>query len=50
MCIFHIYNSFETEGLCRDKGDFYLLKTIFTFNSGEIKMKKKTRITSIISP
>ena len=22
MFIFHIYNSFDTEGHCRDKGDF----------------------------
>ena len=23
MFIFHIYSSFETEGYCRDQGDFY---------------------------
>ena len=40
MFMFHIYNSFETEGHCRDQGDFYLLKTIISFNSGKIKMKK----------
>ena len=39
MFIFHVYNSFETEGHCRDQGDFYLLKTIISFNSGKIKMK-----------
>ena len=51
MFIFHIYNSFETEVHCRDQGDFYLLKTIISFNSGKIKMKKKqTRLTIIISP
>ena len=40
MFIFHIYNSFETEGHCTDQGDFYLLKTAISFNSGKIKMKK----------
>ena len=49
MFIFHIYNSFVTEGNCRDQGDFYLLKTIISFNSGYINMEK-TRITIIISP
>ena len=39
MFNFHIYNSFETEGHCRDQGDFYLLKTIISFNSGKISMK-----------
>ena len=39
MFISHIYSSFETEGLCRDHGDFYLLKTIISFNSGKINMK-----------
>ena len=39
MFIFHIYSSFEAEGHCRDQGDFYLLKTIISFNSGKIKMK-----------
>ena len=48
MFIFHIYSSFETEGHCRDQGDFYLLKTIISFNSGKISLK--TRITIIISP
>ena len=46
---FHIYSSFETEGHCRDQGDFYLLKTIISFYSGKTKMKKN-RITIIISP
>ena len=50
MFIFHIYRSFETEGHCRDQVDFYLLKTIVSFNRGKINMKKKTRITIIISP
>ena len=49
MFIFHIYSSFETEGDCRDQGDFYLLKTILLFNNGKINMKKN-RITIIISP
>ena len=49
MFIFHIYSSFETEGHCRDQGDFYLLKTIISFNSGKINMKK-TRIAIIKSP
>ena len=26
-------------GHCKDQGDFYLLKTIISFNSGKIKMK-----------
>ena len=39
MFIFHIYSSFETEGHCRDHGDFYLLKTIILYNSGKINMK-----------
>ena len=43
------YSSFETEGHCRDQGDFYLLKTITSFNSGKTSIKK-TRITIIISP
>ena len=42
MLIFHIYNSFETEGHCRDQGDFYLLKTIISFDSGKIDMKKNS--------
>ena len=42
MFIFHIYSSFETEGHCRDKGDFYLLKTIVSFNSGIINLKKNS--------
>ena len=50
MFIFHIYNSLETEGHCRDQGDFYLLKTIILFNSGKINMKKKLIKTIIISP
>ena len=49
MSIFHIYSSFETEGHCRDPGEFYLLKTIISFNSGKINMKK-SRITIIILP
>ena len=44
MFIFHIYSSFETEGICMDQGDIYLLKTLISFNSGKINMKK-TRIT-----
>ena len=40
MLIFHIYSSFEIEGHCRDQGDFYLLKTIISFNSGKISIKK----------
>ena len=48
MLILHIYSSFETEGHCRDQGDFYLLKTIISFNSG--KMSIKTRLNIIISP
>ena len=48
MFVFHIYSSFETEGHCRDQGDFYLLKTIISFNSGKISIK--TQITIIISP
>ena len=39
MIVYHIYNSFETEGHCRDQGDFYLLKTIISFNSGKIIIK-----------
>ena len=38
MFIFYIYNRVDTEGQCRDKGDF-LLKTLFSFNSGKIKME-----------
>ena len=49
MLIIHIYSSFETEGRCRDQGDFYLLKTIISFNRCKLS-KKKTRITIIISP
>ena len=49
MFIFHIYNTFETEGHCRDQADFYQLKIIISFDSVKIKMKK-TRITIIISP
>ena len=49
MFIFHIYSRFETEGHCRDQGDLYLLKTIISFNSGKIDMKK-THITIIVSP
>ena len=49
MFIFHIYNSFETEGHCMDQGDFYRQKNNNSFNSGKINMKK-TRITIIISP
>ena len=37
--IFHIYNCFETEGHSRDQWNFYLLKTIISFNSGKIIMK-----------
>ena len=48
MFNFHIYSSFEIEGHCRDQGDFYLLKTIISFNSDKISIKK-TRITIIIS-
>ena len=48
MFNFYIYSSFETEGHCREHGDFYLLKTIISFNSGKISIK--TRITIIISP
>ena len=40
MFIFDIYSRFETEGHCKDQGDFYLLKTIISFNSGKINMKK----------
>ena len=39
MFIFYIYNSVDTEGHCRDKGDFFLLKTLISFNSGKIKME-----------
>ena len=49
MFVFHIYSSFETEGHCRDQGDFYLLIIIIPFNSDKISIKK-TRITIIISP
>ena len=42
MFIFHIYSSFETECHCRDQGDFWLLKTIISFNSDKIKMKKNS--------
>ena len=38
MFILHIYNSVETGGYCRDQGDFYLLKTIISINSGKIKI------------
>ena len=44
MLILHIYNSFETEGHCRDQGDFYLLKTIISFNSGKINMKNEKKL------
>ena len=47
MFIFNIYNSFDTEVHFRVQGDFYLLKTIFSFNSGQINMK--SRIIIIIS-
>ena len=40
MFIFHIYSSFETEGHGRDQGDFYLMKTIISLNSGKISIKK----------
>ena len=40
MFILHVYNSFETAGHCRDQGDFYLLKTISSFNSGKSKDEK----------
>ena len=40
MFFFHIYNSFETEGHCREQGEFYLMKTIVLFNSDKINMKK----------
>ena len=40
MIILHIYNIFETEGHCRGQGDFYLLKTIISFNSGKINDEK----------
>ena len=50
MFIFHIYSSFEIGGHCRDQEDFYLLKTIISFNSGKLNMKKKPRISIIISP
>ena len=49
MFNFNTYNSFETGGHCRDQGGFYLLKTIISFNSGIMKMKK-TRTTIFISP
>ena len=41
MFIFHIYSSFETGGHCRDHGDFYLLKTIISLNSGKINVPNK---------
>ena len=47
MFILRIYSSFETECHCRDQGDFYLLKTIISFNSGKISVK--TRMAIIIS-
>ena len=40
MFIFHIYNSFDTEGNCGDKGGFFILKTSIPLNSGKIKMGK----------
>ena len=40
MFIFHIYSRFEKEGHCSGQGDVNLLKTIFSFNSGKIDMKK----------
>ena len=39
MLILHIYSSFETGGHCRDHEDFYVLKTIISFNSGKMNMK-----------
>ena len=50
MFIYHIYSSFETEGHCRDQWDFYLLKTIISFNSGKINMENSYIKTFIISP
>ena len=38
--ILNIYNSFDTDGCCRDKEDFVLLKTLISFNSGKTKIKK----------
>ena len=38
MFIISIYNSVDTEGQCRDKKDFFLLKTLISFNSGKIQM------------
>ena len=35
MFVFHIYSSFETEGHCMVQGDFYLLKTLISFNCGK---------------
>ena len=49
MLTFHIYNNSDTEGNFKEPGDFYLLKTIVSFNSGKIK-REKNRITTIISP
>ena len=40
MFIFHMYSRFETEGQCMDQGDFYLLKTLVSFNCGKINMEK----------
>ena len=42
MFIIHIYSSFETEGYCRDQGDFYLMETIISFNSDKISIKKNS--------
>ena len=41
MFIFHIYSSFETEGHCRDQGDFITEKNN-SINSGNINMKKNS--------
>ena len=46
MFICHIYSSFEIEVHCRDQGDFDLLKTIISFNSGKINMKKLVELLS----
>ena len=40
MFNFHIYNCFDTEGPCRDKGDFFSTETLISFNHGKIKMEK----------
>ena len=40
MFIFHIYNCFDTEGPCNDKGDFFSTETLISFNSGKIEMEK----------